>query len=77
MPLLDGMVKAAQRRPCRVRDLALELEDDQDREIYWSAITDHTWSVGDLSRQLAQRGLRINKDTIARHRQGNCSCLKD
>lgn len=72
--MLEGLEPTNDKRPCRVRTLLNEL-DEKDEQILAAAIKDaNKWSTTGLSSALSSRGLSLSKDSIAKHRKGNCSC---
>lgn len=72
--MLEGLQPINEKRSCRVRTLLNEL-DEKDAQILADAIKDaQKWSTTGLSTALAARGLSLSKDSIAKHRKGNCTC---
>ena len=72
--MLEGLQPISDKRSCRVRTLLNEL-DEKDAQILADAIKDENrWSASGLSSALSSRRLSLSKDSIAKHRKGNCSC---
>jgi hypothetical protein len=61
-------------RSCKVRAI-LDNLDDADRDILTGAINNtETWNANALAKALTSKGLDISPNTVAKHRNGSCTC---
>lgn len=76
MGMLDDLTPPERQYNCKVRETLLELEQ-KDRDVLSGAIDDaKSWPARTLSNALKGRGIHLADVTIARHREGICSCSK-
>ena len=72
--MLEGMTPRVQLTPCKVREIAEQL-DESDSTIFMNAIANTVeWSNNGLASELTRRGVVISEKTIRKHRRGECSC---
>ena len=72
--MLEGMTPRVQLTPCKVREIAEQL-DEGDSTIFLAAIANTVeWSNNGLASELTRRGVVISEKTIRKHRRGECSC---
>ena len=72
--MLEGMTPRVQLTPCKVREIAEQL-DESDSIIFMNAIANTVeWSNNGLASELTRRGVTISEKTIRKHRRGECSC---
>jgi hypothetical protein len=75
MGLLDDMraEKIVKGPPCSV-GIMLESMTAQEQEEFASACADSTIASSVIARVLARRGHEVRKESIRRHRKGECRC---
>ncbi len=76
--MLENLTKALQPRKysCAVRTFYESLSE-ADREIFMSVLCDMSVSNKGLEKALKeQAGVTLADTTLARHRQGHCSCSR-
>lgn len=72
--MLEDLTPPQRVFPCKVRDLAEEL-DETDSTIFMNAIANiGEWSNNGLASALNKRGLYISEKAIRKHRRKECSC---
>jgi hypothetical protein len=72
--MLEGLEPLARMRACKIALIA-ETLSMEDRDILWGAIEDQVlWAPQGLSVALAQRGLKISRYHIEKHRAKTCPC---
>ena len=72
--MLEGLTPPVKAFPCRVRQIATEL-DESDAVIFMNAIENvDAWSNNGLAAELTKRGVQISEKTIRKHRNRYCSC---
>lgn len=77
MGLLENFEPPKRAIACKIRSIMVELENE-DQKVLLLALNDpKKWPAKTLSDALKQRGITAVDSTIARHRQGLCSCSKD
>lgn len=73
---LTAAVKAKRRYPCATR-IFYDSLNEADQQILMDLLTDNNVSNNALSKALReQAGITLADTSIARHRQGLCSCSK-
>jgi hypothetical protein len=73
--MLENLVIRSRRYPCRVGDFYKTLSE-ADKEILMANLTNDAISHNALSSALKTVGVVIADTSIARHRQGLCSCSR-
>ena len=72
--MLEDLTPPVKAFPCRVRQIATEL-DESDAVIFMNAIENiDAWSNNGLAAELTKRGVQISEKTIRKHRNRYCSC---
>ena len=72
--MLEGLTPPPKIKPCRIRDLAVQL-GDKDGKILLDAVADsQLWTINGLVSALSERGVSVSSDAVNRHRKGLCSC---
>jgi len=74
MFMLEDLTPPVRVFPCKVRDVAQEL-DESDSTIFMNAIANLAeWSNNGLAAELTRRGVYISEKAIRKHRRKECSC---
>lgn len=69
--MLQDLTPPAPRNQCKTCKV-LESLEPSDRQILETALADREkWAVRTLSRELANRGIKLSETTIINHREGN------
>jgi hypothetical protein len=71
--MLENLQLPHNKRSCRTRSV-LQTLNPLDYGILMEALADDAWTSRQLSISLANLGIKISRDSIDRHRTGNCSC---
>jgi hypothetical protein len=72
--MLEDLKPQAYSPPCKVRELAETLEEN-DAKILMQAVEDvETWGAIALRNALQKRGVLISDKPIQRHRDRRCDC---
>jgi hypothetical protein len=72
MSILSGLTPPP-KHACLVKKLANELTKE-DRAILLDAVVDLRWTANALVGALADRGLKLSRTVIERHRKNLCGC---
>jgi nitrous oxidase accessory protein NosD len=74
MFMLEDLTPPVKVFPCKVRDVAQEL-DESDSTIFMNAVANIAeWSNNGLAAELTRRGVYISEKAIRKHRRKECSC---
>jgi nitrous oxidase accessory protein NosD len=74
MFMLEDLTPPVKVFPCKVRDVAQEL-DENDSIIFMNAVANLAeWSNNGLAAELTRRGVYISEKAIRKHRRKECSC---
>lgn len=72
--MLEGLTPLTMKRTCRVKMIADQL-DDGDRTILMDAIgSPMVWNPTALEKALNDRGVKLPRYHIEKHRTGDCLC---
>ena len=72
--MLEDLKPPVKVFPCKVRDVAAEL-DEGDAVIFMNAVANLAdWSNNGLADELKKRGVYISEKAIRKHRRKECSC---
>lgn len=72
MSILSGLTPPP-KHTCLVMKLANELSKE-DKAILLDAVVDPRWTPNALLTELANRGLKLSRTVIERHRKNLCGC---
>jgi hypothetical protein len=73
--MLEDLTNQPRVRPCRVNTIKGTLSAADQAKLE-AAVTDPTWPVSQLEKQLRAKGLEISDSSITRHREKRCACSK-
>jgi len=73
--MLEDLTNEPRVRPCRVNTIKATL-NAADQIKLEEAVTDPTWPISQLEKQLRAKGLDISDSSITRHREKRCACSK-
>jgi hypothetical protein len=73
--MLEDLTNEPRVRPCRVNTIKATL-NAADQAKLEAAVTDPTWPISQLEKQLRAKGLDISDSSITRHREKRCACSK-
>jgi len=73
--MLEDLTNEPRVRPCRVNTIKATL-NAADQAKLEAAVTDPTWPISTLEKQLRAKGLDISDSSITRHREKRCACSK-
>jgi len=73
--MLESLVIPKRRYPCRVRDVANELET-KDAKILLEASENPEWPYIALEQALGKLGVTVSQSSIKKHRTKVCSCFR-
>lgn len=73
MSLLTGLTPPSKIRGCFVANAAENLSAE-DQKILYAAVSDPNWSLHALERALNDRGVKLSRTVIERHRKRLCNC---
>lgn len=72
--VLEGLKPLSIKKPCRVQVVADQL-DETDRQILMDAIgSPMVWNPTNLEKALGERGVKLPRYHIEKHRAGDCFC---
>lgn len=72
--MLEDLTPPKKTFPCKVRDVASDLET-KDSVIFMQAVDNVAeWSNNGLASALNKRGVYISEKSIRKHRRKECSC---
>lgn len=73
--MLEGLALPKRKYPCRVRNVAEEL-DAKDKNILLDAVDNPEWPYVTLETALGKLGVTISQSSIKKHRTKVCSCYR-
>jgi len=73
--MLESLVIPERKYPCRVRDVASEL-DAKDSDILITAAENPDWPYVALENALGKLGVTVSQSSIKKHRTKLCSCYR-
>lgn len=73
--MLESLVIPERKYPCRVRDVAAEL-DAKDAKILVDAAENPEWPYVALENALGKLGVTVSQSSIKKHRTKLCSCYR-
>lgn len=62
-------------RMCSIARHVSEMEEE-DRARFIAALAVERYTHAKFVERFAVRGIRVSKDTVSRHRQGKCRCVR-
>ncbi len=71
--MLEGLTPPEKEQLCVLMRKAADL-DPADTKILIDAVADPRWNGAALHRALEQRGFKVHKDAINKHRNKACGC---
>lgn len=75
MNLLDNFEPRDKQTPCRIRTVLSKLSV-ADQTVLNQALNNKDWTANALATELTRRGVKIGRESVSRHRNGECSCLR-
>ena len=73
--MLESLVIPERNYPCRVRDVAADL-DVKDKTILVEAAENPEWPYVALENALGKLGITVSQSSIKKHRTKVCSCYR-
>lgn len=74
--MLEGLAPKEKEQICFLMNKAITQLDVKDLRILEEALKDPRWSESALAEELSQRGFKVSRAVIHKHKIGRCGCAR-